>query len=376
MKKIILVTLLIIAVTTISALIFYTLKRERIEHCPICPEPSAWSECVDSQQTRTNYRCETTKHICESFTEIKNCQSPEELTIRTVELNEGLEIWKESFENKPDPVTAGLYILGKAMLNQPIIGRDSLIDYLDSQQMPNGGWSGAAYDFTDMFVTHRILLAYFLMDAKPANNMDEFFADFDTWEEVHDYGLTYHDHRDVYHIVFGWALYYHEYPSWIDEFFTEVEKDLSWTVFDEGHGHHKATHILYTYVIARRNFPKLNNLIDSVLGMQEGDGGWSHWNGDKLYGTSIALNLLKTIRVGYSNYRMEEIETAIERSKDFYEKTYTTKMVDSKTAAYFSLDGETFGRWSNLMGIMGSSMNGFINGNFDPTFEGIVEKIH
>ncbi|MFQ6009920.1 MAG: beta strand repeat-containing protein [Candidatus Aenigmatarchaeota archaeon] len=39
-----------------------------------CPDPSGWSDCVDGEQTRTNYICDTTTGwVCDEFTETRAC---------------------------------------------------------------------------------------------------------------------------------------------------------------------------------------------------------------------------------------------------------------------------------------------------------------
>jgi PGF-pre-PGF domain-containing protein len=45
--------------------------------CPTCPQPSAWSDCINNKQTRTNYKCDaTTNYACQSYTETKDCKKP------------------------------------------------------------------------------------------------------------------------------------------------------------------------------------------------------------------------------------------------------------------------------------------------------------
>lgn len=54
-------------------------ETEEVEECPTCPEPSAWSECVDGTKTRTNYECSAeTNYECQSYTEEKACETKEE----------------------------------------------------------------------------------------------------------------------------------------------------------------------------------------------------------------------------------------------------------------------------------------------------------
>ncbi len=45
--------------------------------CPNCSAPTAWSTCADSNQSRTNYRCNaTTNYTCKSYTETQVCTMP------------------------------------------------------------------------------------------------------------------------------------------------------------------------------------------------------------------------------------------------------------------------------------------------------------
>jgi len=54
-------------------------EEEEVLECPVCPSPSAWGECVDNKQNRTNYRCsEETNYTCESYVEEQGCEVPEE----------------------------------------------------------------------------------------------------------------------------------------------------------------------------------------------------------------------------------------------------------------------------------------------------------
>jgi len=53
---------------------------EEVLQCPICPEPTEWSDCINNTQSRTNYRCSgETNYICESYTETRDCISKEEV---------------------------------------------------------------------------------------------------------------------------------------------------------------------------------------------------------------------------------------------------------------------------------------------------------
>jgi len=53
---------------------------EEVLECPICSEPTEWSNCIDNKQTRTNYRCSAeTNYVCQSYIEERDCISKEEI---------------------------------------------------------------------------------------------------------------------------------------------------------------------------------------------------------------------------------------------------------------------------------------------------------
>jgi hypothetical protein len=61
-----------------------TLKQmtTTIVQCPTCSKPSEWSECVNGQKSRTNYKCDqTTNYKCQSFTETQSCVVPTDYSL-------------------------------------------------------------------------------------------------------------------------------------------------------------------------------------------------------------------------------------------------------------------------------------------------------
>jgi PGF-pre-PGF domain-containing protein len=55
------------------------------KRCPICPEPTDWSECMEGKQTRTKYVCnETTNYNCKIFLETQECEEVEKITWVTI----------------------------------------------------------------------------------------------------------------------------------------------------------------------------------------------------------------------------------------------------------------------------------------------------
>jgi len=52
------------------------------QQCPSCSGASSWSSCLGNQQTRINYRCDsTTSYTCQSFTEYQFCSQPCQLDV-------------------------------------------------------------------------------------------------------------------------------------------------------------------------------------------------------------------------------------------------------------------------------------------------------
>jgi len=53
------------------------IPEEEVLECPVCPNPTEWSGCVNNSQTRTTYQCGTeTNYICEGYIETKGCEIP------------------------------------------------------------------------------------------------------------------------------------------------------------------------------------------------------------------------------------------------------------------------------------------------------------
>ena len=57
-----------------------------ISKCPVCPEPSQWSFCVNNTKTRTNYKCsKETNYECIDYTEFSECDGKDhELTLTKI----------------------------------------------------------------------------------------------------------------------------------------------------------------------------------------------------------------------------------------------------------------------------------------------------
>jgi hypothetical protein len=256
------------------------------------------------------------------------------------------------------------YVISKSFLGTEIPNKTQIINYFDNAQGADGSWSDA---WTPMFTTYRVLMAYYIMNATPKKSLDAFFSKYDTWTEALNYtSETKTDLRDVYHITFAWTLYYQTYPSWLNDYFNLAEQDLSWTTTTDAH---KRTHIVYNYVIARRNFPNLDGIINETLREQSLDGHWDY-PPRQIYWNGMQLALLQEIIKLHPNHRTIEIQNSIDKSRTWTYNTYNTTIVN----------GVVMGRFGNsttiedalLTGIMAVGINGLMNINVDMTFQDIL----
>ncbi len=274
-----------------------------------------------------------------------------------------------------NPMLVSLWVMSKSFLNESG-NKTELVNYFDSMQDSDGAWSST---WTRMFTTNRVLSAYFLMNATPAHSLDEFFDKYDTWAEARNYSATTgsRDARNMYHLIFAWVQYYWEYPPWINTFFTELEKtDLSWTSDSD---FHERTHILYSYIMARRPFPNLDEIIDATISAQMPNGKWdgSQYNfysthGD-VYFTSIQISLLSEILTLYPGYRTAEIMSSLRKAQYWTATSYRTEVLNGTTYGYFgNVSGIEF---SIFCGLLCAGQTGLLQTNIDMTFQSVVDQI-
>lgn len=286
-----------------------------------------------------------------------------------IEINNSLDyMMKNSQDSLSNPMLLSLWVMSKSFLGR-FDNRTEVINYLDSEQEPDGAWSGP---FSRMFTTQRVLTAYYLLNATPAHSLEEFFSNYDTWNEAGNY-LPLYGTTNMYHVIFAWVLYYWDYPPWINDFFNTVEADLSWTT---GSDFHKRTHILYSYVIARRAFPNLDAIIDTTLAEQESDG---HWDGSQygfgspVYFTSLQVSLFSEILSLYPGQRTAEIHASLDSTKTWTNSSYHTTLLEGKLCGYFgdalSLENAIFA------GLLCAGQTGLISANIDMTFQSLVDAI-
>ena len=277
-----------------------------------------------------------------------------------------------------DPMILSLWVDSKMFLGAPISDatKQSIINYFNSKQQSDGSWRGSG--MSAMFDTSRVLVAYYELNATPSKSLDTFFSNYDTWDEAKNYILHTGsgDARNMYHAIVGWVTYYHTYPSWLNDFFNYVESsDLSWT---NNWDFHKRTHILYSYVIARRPFPNLDEIIDATLNEQLPDG---HWNGTMynfysthgdVYFTSIQISLLSQILILYPGHRTAAIQASLEKARVWADNSYNTTVIDGKINGYFgkikTIESGIFS------GILSAGQTGLISANIDMTFDGLVPR--
>ena len=268
------------------------------------------------------------------------------------------------------------YVISKSYLGIQIPSdiKQQIINYFDSNQnQTDGSWKGVN---TPMFTTHRVLLAYYILNATPNRSLDSFFSNYDTWEKALAYDKSIHgsfDGRDTYHIIIGWFLYYRTYPTWLNDFFTNVEKDLTWT---NSTNSHKRTHILYSYVMARRQFPNLDGIIDETLREQSSDGHWNYQclsSPREVYCNAIQLVLLQQIIKLYPTHRTAEIQNSIDKSRQWVYDSYNTTTVNDVVMGHFG--NSTSIEDALMTGIMSAGINGLMDINIDMTFEDLIKTL-
>lgn len=265
-----------------------------------------------------------------------------------------------------------LYVIAKRFLGTSIPNEQAIVDYFNNKQAadPYHAWSGAG---TRMFTTYRVLMAYYYLNATPRYNMDGFFSRYATIEGVRNYiaNETRSDDRDVYHIIYAWCLYYWQYPPWLNTFFQGVEKNLDWTTSAD---FHRRTHVLYSYVLARRPFPNLDGIIGATISEQRADGSWLALD-RPVYSTSIQLTLLNQILKLYPFpiHRIYDIQRCISRSEQWVYGNYKTQVASGKTCGYFgnilTVEDALFS------GILCAGQNGLLSAKIDMTFQNIVERL-
>lgn len=284
------------------------------------------------------------------------------------ELDNSLEYWRS--RGVGNVADAFLYVLCKKWLGTPIATPESVIAFWNKNQQADGSWSaaGTAFPNAPMFATHRVLWGFHLLNAKPAKPLDVFMADYNTLQKVLDYCFSISDLRDAYHVIFGWCLYYWKYPSWLNELFAEIEKDLSWTVSNDLH---QITHTLTSYILPRRAFPNLDAMIDKVLSMQAADGSWL--GARPVFQTAIALTMLQQILKLHPGHRTAEINNALAKAAVWVTSAYRTVVRDGKTLGYFG-DINTI-EDALVCGILSAGQSGVLPTNVDMTLADVVAKI-
>lgn len=298
------------------------------------------------------------------------------------QVNNSLDYLKEN--NLLNDLELSEYVFCKKFLGLPF-DEQAMISHFNSIQQADGGWLQYS-GLSRMFTTSRIIMAYYLMNAKPAIPLDSFLSGYDTWAEVKDYSDgTGGDLRNVYHIMVSWVLNYWRYPPWLDEFFSHAETDLSWTTVSD---YHKRTHILYTYVFGRKRkaFPNLDGIINTTINSIETDpNGLHYWSGSQysfmgpVYFTGIQISLLSEILRIYPGYRTAEITTVINATKPWINSQYATKRLVvggiEKDCGYWGDVNATTMEASLFSGILCAGQSGILPLNIDMSFEDIVGNI-
>lgn len=293
-------------------------------------------------------------------------------TINVVELNNMAEWWRQHLMTTN--WDHAMYLLSKYLLSEPVPDLLGIFEWLDAKQNADGSWQNGVY--TTLYATQRTVLTYFENNRRIRKSMYLFFQRYDTWAEALAYDQGIHgpglDGRDLYHIIYTWAAYYRGLPPWTGTFFSEMEADLSWTLTAD---FHRTTHIIYSYVLARRPIPGLNDILDTVFAAQLPDGSFgSILVGRPVYTCSIAITLLREIKALYPGFRTEEIKASLIRTIPWIQSQYHTieYALDSKNVmcGYFgsSTNVEDF----LFSGILCGGQVGILPHDIDMTFVELV----
>lgn len=290
-----------------------------------------------------------------------------------------------NLEGFSTPHNASMYVWAKFMLGTTIPNPNQIINYFNNTQDADGGW-GASQGTVHgrYFDSGRILMALYMMGATPVKPLDTFLATGDTWDEIHAWG---EDWRDVYHPLQCWILGKWVYPPWKDEFFAAVEAKqtdlLNWTTNESGYqGGHRRTHILYSYMYARRQYPNLNGIVNATLNMQRADGSFpglseiqTRPNASWSYDTSIEISLMRQILALYPGFRTQELLDSIDRTRPYIQSLYRTETHPTYgVCGYFSPYWDSI-EWSSMLGIMACAGNGLLTCNLDFIMQNIIDKL-
>ena len=261
------------------------------------------------------------------------------------------------------------YVWSKKFLGTEIPNPEQIISFWNANQQADGRWLMEQH--SDMFTTHHVLGGYYLLNSHPQKSLDPFMSNYDTYQDALDY-IMQHDFRNIYHVVFGWSLWYWKYPPWLNDVFADIERNLGWTT---GTDYHKTTHTIYNYVLARRQFPNLNGIIDTALNLQQADGSWPTLFNRPFYSNSIMITMLTEIRQLYPTVRQVELQAALDRAKVWVASQYRTTVVGGYTLGYFG-DILTSYPWDALFsGITSAGQTGLLDTNVDMTFSDIVQRL-
>ena len=227
-----------------------------------------------------------------------------------------------------DEMEAAMYVISKYYLDSPIENKQELIDYFNDRQRADGAWGER--DGLRPKLAMYILQAYGILSGKPKKSLESFFNMYDTWEEVKDYNPKL-PRQDKYHVALCWVFYYSENPPWTQELIKFYEESLDWTI---GPNMHERTHILYSYIALRHPFPNPDDIIDTTLKQQRGDGAWDDGVSNLLKETSIQASFLEITGYLYPD-RANEIQKALDNSKPYILSTYETMVWNGKICGYF-----------------------------------------
>lgn len=241
--------------------------------------------------------------------------------------------------------------------------KETVLQYLNSQQRPDGTWTGTVEGSYERNVKlYFILLAYRYLSSAPMISLDSYFA------TLNDYGYitraveTYSPNNYwgvKFSFVMDYLVYYLKPPPWISEYWTEVEsQDQTWLPYL-----HQRDHALIPYLDLHRPIPSLEDVINLTLAEQRADGSW----GELLTETSIALHFLRGLNVS-----RPDVEAAVLKARPFVESTYIELVYNQAVYGAFRENPTypaTYSLEVTIRGLAAAINSGLIAGNASQPFQ-------
>jgi hypothetical protein len=247
-------------------------------------------------------------------------------------------------------------------LGEEIPLQDSVVAYFDSFQNEDGSF-GNTHGYGVIQQTF-ILMAYRILDSKPAKTLDPWFAArASDWDIIVKDAQTYSP-TNFWCTIIGYPLsyfvYYDRVPPWMEDYFT-LAKDSKQTWMSTTH---QRNHVTVPYIVLGRSMPYLESILSKTLEEQQTTGSWDDDLGET---EQVIHNILQPFSV---SARLD-LAVAISTAQSFVRSCYYETVVNSSTriAGFWNNPQGKKTTWvSNFFGTMAAIEAGLLKGNTDPLF--------